>query len=119
MLQMVAEFQKASQQPVSNKPNIGSKYILRWELMQEENKEYLDACKQNDKVEVLDALIDQMYVLLGTINNHGMQHILNEAFNRVHTNNMSKVVNGSVLRSASGKTLKPKGFKSVELKDLF
>jgi hypothetical protein len=35
--------------------------------MAEENDNYLDAIEDNDIVEIVDALGDQLYVLLGTI----------------------------------------------------
>jgi len=40
---------------------------LRFNLMKEENEEYLEAVKNNDLVEVADALGDQLYILCGTI----------------------------------------------------
>ena len=44
--------------------------LLRFNLMTEENREYLDACKNNDLVEIADALGDQLYILCGTILKH-------------------------------------------------
>ena len=35
--------------------------------MEEENQEYLEAAKNNDLVEVADALGDMLYILCGTI----------------------------------------------------
>ena len=43
--------------------------MLRYNLMREENEEYLDACEQGDLVEVADALGDQLYILCGMILN--------------------------------------------------
>ena len=45
---------------------------LRFELMKEENEEYLEAAQNNDLVEVADALGDMLYILCGTIIEHGM-----------------------------------------------
>ena len=39
--------------------------------MQEENNEYLDACKNGNLNEIADALGDMMYILCGTILSHG------------------------------------------------
>ena len=83
--------------------------------MEEENKEYLDACIDNNELELVDALVDKMYILLGTINTHGLSSRFEEAFNLVHENNMTKVVDGKVLRNADGKILKPEGFVPVDL----
>ena len=38
---------------------------LRFRLMEEENEEYLEAAKNNDLVEVADALGDMLYILCG------------------------------------------------------
>ena len=121
MLDMVAQFQIATEQTLNLEPTLLNikESNLRYELMAEENKEYFHAVVQKDKVEIADALIDQMYVLLGTINSHGMQSMFLEAFSRVHENNMTKVgPDGKVLRDPSGKILKPSGFKAVDLTDL-
>ena len=53
-------------------------YMLRYNLMQEENKEYLNACKDEDIVEIADALGDKLYILLGTILKHGTKCIFRE-----------------------------------------
>ncbi|MGZ3885335.1 MAG: pyrophosphohydrolase domain-containing protein, partial [Bacteroidia bacterium] len=42
-------------------------YTLRYNLIKEENEEYLEACKNGDLVEIADALGDQLYILFGTI----------------------------------------------------
>jgi len=120
ILELVAEFQKATDQPVSQSPTLSDfKHSkLRYDLMKEENKEYLAALKEGDLVEVLDACVDKLYILAGTINNHGLQEAVIEAFNRVHENNLTKIVDGKVLRNPDGKILKPAGFKPVSLTDL-
>lgn len=116
----VAEFQKATDQPVNENPTLltHSYQQLRYGLMAEENLEYLDATQEGNLVEVLDACVDQFYILAGTINSHGLQNVFLEAFNRVNSNNMTKVVNGKVLRNSVGKIIKPEGFKPVNLEDL-
>ena len=43
------------------------KNLLRFNLMDEENKEYYEAANNNDLVEVADALGDMLYILCGTI----------------------------------------------------
>lgn len=120
-LNKVREFQIASGQPTSDVPKLSSKLLslLRFDLMKEENEEFLGACEDNDIVEVLDSLIDQFYVLAGTINQFGMQDLFEEAFNLVQENNMSKVVDGKVIRNEFGKILKPENFVPVDLEQLF
>jgi effector-binding domain-containing protein len=50
------------------------KNLLRYELMREENEEYLEAANNDDLVEVADALGDLLYILCGTIIEHGLQY---------------------------------------------
>lgn len=116
-LNKVREFQVASDQIVSDKPTIleYQDTKLRYDLMHEENLEFMDS---DSVVETLDACVDMMYILAGTINACGLQDVFEEAFERVHVNNMTKVVDGKVIRSESGKILKPEGFVPVDLKDL-
>lgn len=122
ILSKVAEFQKATDQPVSENPTLTWMFndsLLRYDLMQEENKEYIVACQNRNLVEVLDACVDMLYILAGTINTHGLGNILEEAFDRVHENNLTKIgADGKVLRNPSGKILKPYGYIPVDLSDL-
>lgn len=122
MLEMVAEFQNATDQIVNLEPSLlkTKEAILRFELMKEENEEYFESCQNKDLVETLDACVDKMYILLGTINSHGLQNVFTESFNRVHENNMTKIDpnTGKVIRNELGKIQKPIGFKPVDLSDL-
>ncbi len=120
-LNKVREFQVASGQPTSDVPKLSSKLLslLRFDLMKEENEEFLEACEDNDIVEVLDAVVDQAYILYGTINQFGLQDLFEEAFELVHKNNLSKLVDGKVIRNEFGKILKPENFVPVDLKQLF
>ena len=114
-LEKVKKFMTESGQLVNDKPTLSDNSDLRYNLMLEENEEYIEACNSNNLVEVLDALVDQQYVLNGTILNHGLQHVFDEAYNRVHENNMTK---RPFNKDANGKIIKPIGFKSVDLSDL-
>ncbi|KXN98727.1 hypothetical protein LS48_09205 [Aequorivita aquimaris] len=89
------------------------KNLLRYELMREENEEYLEAANSNDLVEVADALGDMLYILCGTIIEHGMQHKIEEVFNEIQRSNMSKLGNdGKPIYREDGKVLKgPNYFK--------
>ncbi len=89
------------------------KNTLRFNLMDEENKEYLEAENNNDLVEVADALGDMLYILCGTILEHGMQHKIEEVFEEIQKSNMSKLgVDGKPIYREDGKVLKgPNYFK--------
>lgn len=90
-----------------------AKNELRFNLMQEENEEYLEAAKNNDLVEVADALGDMLYILCGTIIEHGMQDKIEEVFNEIQRSNMSKLgEDGQPIYREDGKVLKgPNYFK--------
>ena len=89
------------------------KNLLRFNLMDEENKEYYEAANNNDLVEVADALGDLLYILCGTILEHGMQHKIEEVFEEIQRSNMSKLgADGKPIYREDGKVLKgPNYFK--------
>lgn len=86
---------------------------LRFNLMKEENEEYLEAAQNGDLVEVADALGDMLYILCGTIIEHGMQDKIEEVFNEIQRSNMSKLdEHGQPIYREDGKVLKgPNYFK--------
>ena len=92
-LSQVAKFQRAFGQNIESSPTLiqEDKASLRFELMKEENEEYLQACFEHDLVEIADALTDQLYILCGTILEHGMQNIIEKCFEEVQRSNMSKL----------------------------
>lgn len=96
------------------KANLGkAKNTLRFDLMKEENEEYMEAAQNNDLVEVADALGDMLYILCGTIIEHGMQNKIEEVFNEIQQSNMSKLgEDGEPIYREDGKVLKgPNYFK--------
>ena len=117
IVQSLLEFNEAFDIPKLESPNLGPKELieLRIKLLTEEVQEYAEAARSGDLVEVLDALADIGYILAGTIINHGMQDIYDDAFNEVHRSNMSKLVDGKVIRREDGKVLKPEGWQPPQL----
>ena len=98
----------------SPKADLGiEKNSLRYRLMKEENDEYLEAAKNGDLVEVADALGDMLYILCGTILEHGLQYKIEEVFDEIQRSNMSKLAeDGSPIYREDGKVLKgPNYFK--------
>lgn len=96
------------------KAHLGTdKNMLRYKLMREENEEYLEATNNNDLVEVADALGDMLYILCGTIIEHGLQHKIEDVFEEIQRSNMSKLGNdGEPIYREDGKVLKgPNYFK--------
>ena len=90
-----------------------AKNILRYNLMKEENEEYLEAVQNNDLVEIADALGDMMYILCGTIIEHGLQHKIEAVFDEIQRSNMSKLgEDGNPIYREDGKVMKgPNYFK--------
>jgi len=76
-------------------------------------EEYLEAANKNDLVEVADALGDMLYILCGTIIEHGMQYKIEEVFEEIQRSNMSKLGgDGEPIYREDGKVLKgPNYFK--------
>lgn len=115
-IEAVTEFHTAFGLGIKNTPtaDLGeAKNKLRFNLMKEENEEYLEAAQDNDLVEVADALGDMLYILCGTIIEHGMQDKIIEVFEEIQRSNMSKLgADGKPIYREDGKVLKgPNYFK--------
>ncbi|RVT77445.1 hypothetical protein EOD40_06465 [Flavobacterium sufflavum] len=112
----VKEFHRAfgighSENPIADLGE--TKNTLRYHLMKEENEEYLEAVKNNDLVEIADALGDMMYILCGTIIEHGLQDKIEAVFDEIQRSNMSKLgEDGKPIYREDGKVMKgPNYFK--------
>ena len=115
-LNAVQKFHEAFGLGINHTPTAtldADKIKLRFNLMAEENEEYLEAAENNDVVEIADALGDMLYILCGTILEHGMQHKIEEVFNEIQRSNMSKLgEDGKPIYREDGKVLKgPNYFK--------
>ena len=84
---------------------------LRLNLIEEELQELQEAIKQEDLLEVADALTDILYVTYGAGHAFGID--LDNCFNEVQKSNMSKLgADGKPIYNQSGKVMKgPKYFK--------
>lgn len=91
-LNQVAEFHKTFKHPILSSPTIPdeNRCKLRVELISEELKELDQAIKDQDLVEVADALCDIQYVLSGAVLEFGLGEKFVELFNEVQRSNMSK-----------------------------
>ncbi len=84
-----------------------NKSMLRYDLMKEENEEYLEAVQNKDLVEIADALGDMLYILCGTIIEHGLQDKIEAVFDEIQRSNMSKLdENGNPIYREDGKVMK-------------
>lgn len=92
---------------------------LRYDLMKEENEEYYEACKNGDLVEIADALGDMLYILCGTILQHGMQDKIQEVFEEIQRSNMSKLdADGNPIYREDGKVLKSELYFKPNIKEI-
>ena len=109
----VGTFMKTFGQDVKTKPSFSSDKInkLRIDLIKEELDELQEAMKNNDLLEVADALTDILYVTYGAGHAFGIN--LDKCFDEVQNSNMSKLgVNGKPIYNDSGKVMKgPNYFK--------
>ncbi|MGA1771492.1 MAG: hypothetical protein ACO39T_04370 [Flavobacteriaceae bacterium] len=112
----VQEFHEAFGLEIQHQPTVAldEKVIdLRYNLMKEENEEYLEAAQAGDLVEVADALGDMLYILCGTIISHGFQDKIEAVFDEIQRSNMSKLgTDGKPIYREDGKVMKgPNYFK--------
>jgi len=109
----VGIFMKTFGQEVKNKPSFSTDKInkLRIDLIKEELEELTEAMKNNDLLEVADALTDILYVTYGAGHAFGID--LDKCFDEVQNSNMSKLdENGKPIYNDSGKVMKgPNYFK--------
>ena len=109
----VGNFMKTFGQEVKEKPSFSSDKInkLRLDLIAEELGELKLAMKNNDLLEVADALTDILYVTYGAGHAFGIN--LDKCFNEVQNSNMSKLDDkGKPIYNESGKVMKgPNYFK--------
>jgi len=115
-LEAVKEFHSAFKIGYKDLPSVNlglDKNNLRFNLMKEENEEYLEAANNNDIVEIADALGDMLYILCGTIIEHGLQDKIEAVFSEIQKSNMSKLgKDGQPIYREDGKVLKgPNYFK--------
>ena len=92
---------------------------LRFNLMKEENEEYLQATRDQDLIEIGDALGDMLYILCGTIIAHGFQDKMESIFDEIQRSNMSKLgADGKPIFRKDGKVMKGPNYFKPDLKKI-
>ena len=90
---------------------------LRVDLIEEELNELKEAIKNNDLVEVADALTDILYVTYGAGHSFGVD--LDKCFDEVQRSNMSKLgEDGNPIYNDSGKVMKGPNYSPPDLKKI-
>jgi predicted HAD superfamily Cof-like phosphohydrolase len=119
---LIKEFHTKFGLEYTGKPRTLSRDLrnFRMEFMEEELAEYAVAAAHHKQLHSeLDALVDLVYVALGTAYLQGFD--FNEAFKRVHEANMKKVRASSLTDSKRGSiydVVKPEGWAAPDLSDL-
>ena len=94
-------------------------YLLRFNLMKEENEEYLQAAKSGDLVEIADAIGDMLYILCGTMLKHGLQEKMESIFLEIQRSNMSKLdKDGKPIYRKDGKVMKSEMYFKPDIKKI-
>lgn len=121
-IRAVEDFHRAFQLGISSTPTASldeNTFRLRYNLMKEENEEYLEAAKQGDLIEIGDALGDMLYILCGTIISHGFQDKMEAIFDEIQNSNMSKLgADGKPIYREDGKVLKGPNYFKPDLKKI-
>jgi predicted HAD superfamily Cof-like phosphohydrolase len=117
----ILEFHRKFQLPLPSKPKPLPKNLsdFRLKFLNEELNEYERALQLEDYEGQLDALVDLVYVAMGTAAMQGYNFA--EAWRRVHAANMSKVRAKSKdesKRNSEYDVVKPKNWKAPCLKNL-
>ena len=113
----VKTFMNTYGQEVKDSPKFPDDKIvqLRIDLIQEELNELKEAVKNNDIVEVADALSDLLYVTYGGGHSFGID--LDKCFDEVQSSNMSKLgEDGKPIYNENGKVMKGPNYFAPNLK---
>lgn len=115
----IAEVEEGSLVPLEGK-EYQERMELRNRLLDEEVQELKQALLDRNSVEIIDAAVDTLYILLGTVHEAGLLDKFEKAWDLVHTNNLTKLdENGKVVKNEFGKVIKPANYKPVDLTVLF
>ncbi len=116
LLSQVTEFHNANGVPVVKRPRLPamSRRMLRLSLLAEEYQEYAYAERDNDLVEIADALGDMAYIIAGTALEYGIP--LDRVLDEIHRANMSKLgVDGKPVVREDGKIIKGPNYQPPDI----
>jgi len=112
----IRDFMLAGNQTVRIKPTTdvtSQEKLLRIKLMTSELSELIDAIANDDLIEIADGIADLIYVVKGTALTYGID--IEPIFNEVQRSNMSKCIDGKLIKDASGKVMKPDTYSPPQL----
>jgi len=112
-IEQVREFRKAFNLSMSVHD---CDHNLHCDLIYEEFNEIQVA---SNNIEIADAIIDQMYLLIGYAINLQIEDKLEALFDEVHRSNMSKLdANGQPIYREDGKVMKGENYSKPNLKEI-
>lgn len=91
---------------------------LRFRLLEEEYNEYLKWEKENDEMQIADALADMIYIIVWTARVYGIP--LDKVWQEVQRANMDKVDKSTwkVKKREDGKVLKPEWWVGPQIEEV-
>jgi predicted HAD superfamily Cof-like phosphohydrolase len=112
--------------PMNDKPTVihRDQGMLMFHLMYEELLEFKYAVQDEELTEkekivlIADALADVQYLLFGAVNQYGLQGVWDDIMKEVHRSNLTKIVDGKLLKNDDGKVVKQEGYKPPNLKSI-
>ena len=111
-------FMLAGEQKVYNTPELNNERQAQAELylrlVTEEYNELKEAFENNDLIEIADACADLKWVIEGLEHSLGIPQ--QSVWDEVSRSNMSKMVDGKLIKRADGKVLKPETFVQPDIK---
>jgi len=115
----IKEFMIAGDQTVRLSPTTdvtAQEKLLRIKLMSSELSELIDAIASNNLIGIADGIADLIYVVKGTAVTYGID--IEPIFNEVQRSNMSKCIDGKLIKDSSGKVLKPDTYSPPQLQPI-
>ena len=91
----------------------GEQVKLYLNLLTEEFLELITSFNRDDEEEVLDAIADTLWVLLGLSLSSGVP--LDSLWEEVKKSNYTKIVDGRVIKNRNGKIMKPSSFRKPDI----
>ena len=83
------------------------------DLIKEEFEEFMEAYDDNDEVEMVDACMDMIWVIIGFAHTRGYD--IPGAWGEVTRTNLAKLVDGKIVRDPiTGKIKKPDGWEEPD-----
>ena len=113
----VKEFMQAGEQHVHTELQpFNQQVMLYFDLVKEEFYELATAVKNFDHVETADASADLIWVIEGLCHSLGIP--LQKVWDEVNRSNMSKLVDGKLVKRQDGKILKPDTYSPPDIKSI-